>query len=250
MALFTGTNIVELDNADSTNNYALNLLREKQPFEGTVVRTFRQASGRGQRQKQWESQDFSNLTFSVIYYPVFLSVDRQFQLSKVIALGVADFVKSIVKTEPVKIKWPNDVYIADKKVAGILIENSVNSNKISSSVIGIGLNVNQSTFSSGIPNAVSLKMLEGKSFDLEKCFEELCVSLEARYMQLKAGKEQLIDYNYHASLYGLNENREFLIDGQCTFAEIAGITQQGKLKLKTLIGESEYDLQQVIYKFH
>ncbi len=248
MALFTGTNLVELDSAESTNNYALNLLREKQPFEGTVIRTYRQTLGRGQRQKQWESKDFSNLTFSIIYYPVFLSVSRQFQLSKAIALGVADFVKNSVQSESVKIKWPNDIYVGDKKIAGILIENSVSGNKISSAVIGIGLNVNQTTFSKEIPNPVSLKMITGNELDLEKCFQELCVSLEARYMQLKAAKENLIDEHYHKALYGLNEQREFIIDNKNTFAEIIGVDVLGKLKLNEGGSINAYDLHHVIYK--
>jgi len=149
----------------------------------------------------------------------------------------------------VKIKWPNDVYIGNKKIAGILIENSVNSNKISSSVIGIGLNVNQTIFSPEIPNPVSLKMVTGNELNLEKCFQELCVSLEVRYMQLKTGKEQLINDNYHSSLYGLNETREFVIDNKNKLAEIIGTNQQGKLKLKTGSVVTEHDLHQLVYKF-
>ena len=253
MALFTGTNIVDLDSAESTNNYALNLLREKQPFEGTVVRTFRQTLGRGQRQKQWESEDFSNLTFSIIYYPVFLSVSRQFQLSKAIALGVADFVKSVVQTDPdsyrdVKIKWPNDIYVGKKKIAGILIENSVSGNKISSAVIGIGLNVNQTKFSAEIPNPVSLKMISGKELDLEKCFQELSVTLEARYMQLKAGKENVINEQYHKALFGLNEQREFIIENKKRIAEIVGVDELGRLKLSEAGDISAHDLHHVVYK--
>lgn len=247
MALFTGTNLIELDSAESTNNYALNLLREKQPFEGTVVRTFRQTLGRGQRQKHWESADFSNLTFSTIYYPVFLSVNRQFQLSKAIALGVADFLKSIVQAENVKIKWPNDIYIDDKKIAGILIENAISGNKISSAVIGIGLNVNQTTFSQEIPNPVSLKMITGNELDLESCFQRLCTSVEARYMQLKGGKDNVINEQYHNSLFGLNEEREFLIDNKKTIAEIVGVDDLGKLNLKENGTVTAYDLHHIVF---
>ncbi len=248
MALFTGTNLVELDSAESTNNYALNLLRKKQPFEGTIVRTFCQTLGRGQRERHWESEDFSNLTFSLIYYPVFLSVSMQFQLSKAIALGIADFVKSIVKTEKVTIKWPNDIYIGDNKIAGILIENTVSGNKISSAVIGIGLNVNQTIFNKEIPNPISLKMITGKKLDLENCFQELCVSLEARYMQLKAAKENVINEHYHKALYGLNKEREFIIDNKNTIAEIVGVDDLGRLKLKTEEIVTAHDLHHVVFK--
>lgn len=248
MALFTGTNLVELDSSESTNNYALNLLRKKQPFEGTIVRTFCQTLGRGQRQKQWESEDFSNLTFSLIYYPVFLSVSKQFQLSKAIALGVADFVKSTAKIEDVKIKWPNDIYVGNKKIAGILIENTVSGNKISSAVIGIGLNVNQTTFRQEIPNPVSLKMIAGKELDLENCFQKLCVSLEARYMQLKAGKENVINEHYHKALYGLNEEREFIIDNKNMIAEIIGVDDLGRLKLEANGIVTAYDIHHVVFK--
>jgi len=248
MALFTGTTVIDLERTDSTNNYALKLLRDKQPFEGTAVRTFSQTLGRGQRHKVWESADFSNLTFSVIYYPVFLSVGKQFQLSKAVALGVADFVKNIVKTEPVKIKWPNDIYVGNKKIAGILIENSVSGTKLSSAVIGIGLNVNQEKFSAELPNPVSLKMITGEDSDLKKLFDELCVALEVRYMQLKAGKEKLISDEYHSMLFGLNKDRGFLLNNEPVVAEIIGVNETGKLKLKIGLSVNEYDLHQVVYK--
>lgn len=249
MTLFTGNNLIDLRETDSTNNYALNLLKEKQPFEGTVIRTFRQTVGRGQRYKHWESADFSNLTFSIIYYPVFLSVNRQFQLSKVVALGVADFVKKIINYGGIKIKWPNDIYIEEKKVAGILIENAVNSNKIISSVIGIGLNVNQIVFSADIPNPISLKIAAEKDFDLESCFRELCSTVEARYLQLKSGKDELINNDYHNLLFGLAEKRKFILNGNSETAQIDGVNEEGKLKLKTASSIVECGLNEVQYIF-
>lgn len=247
MALFTGSNLIDLDEIDSTNNYALNLLKEKQPFEGTVVRTFRQTVGRGQRLKHWESEDFSNLTFSIIYYPAFLSVSDQFQLSKTVTLGVADFIHSVLKDENVKIKWPNDIYIGYKKAAGILIENTVSLGRLSSSVIGIGININQEKFSEEIPNPVSLKMLKGEELDLNKCFDELCSTIEARYMQLKLGRQNEIDQHYHQSLYLLNRPATFLIKGKEQQAEIIGVDDIGRLKLKTASGIIECGLHEVTY---
>lgn len=248
MSLFTGTNLIDLEDCESTNNYARQLLREKQPFEGTVVRTFRQRFGRGQRGKYWESADFCNLTFSLIYYPVFLSAERQFSLSKAVSLGVADFVKTIIENEKVSIKWPNDIYVNYRKIAGILIENTVSGNQISSSVIGIGLNVNQTQFSPEIPNPVSLKMLKEIDFELETSFRQLCDALEMRYLQLKWGNKKIIDEDYHSSLFGLNERGEFIVEGKNISAEIIGVNEEGKLKLRLDDKIEEYDMNHIVCK--
>ena len=115
-------------------------------------------------------------------------------------------------------------------------------------MIGIGLNVNQTNFNKEIPNPISLKMITGKKLDLENCFQELCVSLEARYMQLKAAKENVINEHYHKALYGLNKEREFIIDNKNTIAEIVGVDDLGRLKLKTEEIVTAHDLHHVVFK--
>ena len=248
--LFIGQNIIKLDSIDSTNDYANKLLSQELTsparagsgrgvFDGTVVYALSQRTGRGQRGNRWESEPYKNLTFSIVLYPIFIRVEEQFMLSKVVSLGICDYVNSIV-TNPalnnseygVKIKWPNDINIGEKKVAGILIENSIRSNEITHSVVGIGLNVNQTQFSSDIPNPTSLKLITGEIFDLEICLSELCSCVEARYLQLKSGKKKEISNDYLKVLYRYQQMSIYEINGNPFAAKITGISEQGKLILE------------------
>ena len=252
--LFIGQNIIKLDSVDSTNDYANKLLSQeldrplvhsrfkregRNVFDGTVVYALSQRTGRGQRGNRWESEPYKNLTFSIVLYPIFIRAEEQFMLSKVVSLGICDYVNSVV-TNPalnnfeygVKIKWPNDINIGDEKVAGILIENSIRSNEITHSVIGVGVNVNQTRFSSDIPNPTSIKLITGENFDLEICLSELCSCIEARYLQLKSGKKEEISNDYLKVLYWYQQMSIYEINGNKFTAIMTGISDQGKLILE------------------
>ena len=131
------------------------LIKNTEVAEGTVVLAKEQTSGRGQVNNTWESSYGDNLLMSIVLYPEFLHAGNQFLLSKFVSLAIVDFLSYYL--ENVTIKWPNDIYVGNKKIAGVLIENSLRGAFISSSVVGIGLNVNQTEFSSSIPNPTSLK---------------------------------------------------------------------------------------------
>ncbi|HTB31251.1 MAG TPA: biotin--[acetyl-CoA-carboxylase] ligase, partial [Bacteroidia bacterium] len=168
--LFIGHPIQILERTDSTNTFAGNLIRENPPAEGYIVRAMEQLSGRGQRGTKWASEPGANLTFSIILCPHFLPLTEQFQLTKAIALGIAGFVSHLLGDYAnVKIKWPNDIYVKNCKIAGILIENILEQSTMKYSVVGVGLNVNQVVFDPSIPNPISLKSLTGKDFDTEEC---------------------------------------------------------------------------------
>src|ERR1035441_10550859 len=143
--LFIGKNLITLDSVASTNNFAKDMLSNTRPVEGTAIMAKEQYAGRGQMGNAWETESGKNLTCSFILYPEFLEADKQFFLNMAVALAVKDFCEHVLHDE-IKIKWPNDIYYHDKKLGGILIENSISGNKISSSVIGIGINVNQTAF--------------------------------------------------------------------------------------------------------
>ena len=140
--LFIGKKIVYLPNCHSTNDSALSILGSNDVFEGTTIITSRQTSGKGQKGNRWQSEPGKNLTFSIILKPGFLDVKQQFKLNFAVSLGIFDFLSSFFKSH-VKIKWPNDIYYKDSKIAGILIENSIRSMKMQHSIVGVGLNVNQ-----------------------------------------------------------------------------------------------------------
>ena len=140
--LFIGNNIISLEEVDSTNRYLKDyLLKDNNTIEGLVVVATNQHSGRGQKGNTWQSEQGKNLTFSIFIKPN-IQVQAQFLISKAISLGIVDFLNDVGLSE-LKIKWPNDIFCKDKKIARILIENTLKGNNVSNSIIGIGLNVNQ-----------------------------------------------------------------------------------------------------------
>ena len=222
--------IIHLDETPSTNNYATRLLRTEPAGEGTVILTFRQTRGRGQAQNSWESEDFRNLTFSLILRPDFLSASSQFLLSQAVSLGISDFLST--ESECVTIKWPNDIMVCDRKIAGILIENSVMGHSIAWSVAGAGININQSVFGDYSPQAVSLNMLTGKVYNLNKCLDKILDNIMLRYLALKQGKHMKIHRDYLDRLYAYEEWLEFTTGEETVEARIVGTDEFGRLLLE------------------
>jgi len=226
-----GTHLIRLDKINSTNLYALELLQKKEIHEGTLIIAREQFSGRGQSKNRWESEPGQNLTFSIILHPAFLLPEKQFQLNKFISLALFDFVSELIPGQKVTIKWTNDIYINDKKVAGILINNVIQGNSFLHSVIGIGLNINQTQFTSDAPNPVSLKMITGKNYDLEECLNALCRCIDKRYFQLMSGKTENIDNEYFTHQYRLGYFCPFLYKGEKVIAKITDFDSFGRLLL-------------------
>lgn len=224
--------VIILESVDSTNNYAVNLLKKQKVEEGTIIVTGSQQSGKGLGTNKWESEPHKNLTLSIIFYPEFLKISNQFLLNKIAALAVRDFIRAIVSHNEVSVKWPNDVYIDNYKSAGILIETSTQNNSLEYAVIGIGLNINQTIFKSDAPNPISLKLIEGKDFDLDKCFNDLVNCIDLRYSQLKQGGEDEINHDYLNSLYLYQRKANYKIENEIFFATIIGISPIGKLILQ------------------
>ncbi len=195
--------IIYLDEIPSTNNYATGRLQTETLHEGTVILTFRQTRGRGQAQNVWESEDYKNLTFSLVLRPDFLPASSQFALSQVISLGLAGYLSA--ETDNVAIKWPNDILIGKGKVAGMLIENSVMGSTIGWTVAGIGLNLNQKTFRKFLPPAVSLSQFTGKTYHPEEVLNEVFASIMNHYRQLKKGRTGEIGRVYLAHLFGMEQ---------------------------------------------
>ena len=203
--LFVGKNLLELSQVDSTNSFANNLLSSK-PAEGTAILASYQSQGRGQLKNHWVSQADANLTFSVILYPTFILPARAFLLNKIVSLAIQKVLAQHLSGQQVQVKWPNDILINRKKVAGILIENQLEPSRIRSTVIGIGLNVNQTDFPEEITQtATSMALSTGQSFDRKAIFAELMSSLEALYLRARSGKTEQIDFDYLQGLYGYGE---------------------------------------------
>jgi len=230
-----GKHIVRLPQADSTNNYANGQLSENTLADGTVFLAYEQTIGRGQIKNSWESEPGKNLTFSIVVFPDFLDIHRQFLLSKVVALGIYTALCKYV--DKLSIKWPNDIYADDKKLGGILIENSIMYGSIKSSVIGIGINVNQTVFLSNAPNPVSLKTLTNQQFDCDLILSEILSGIDHYYSLLKAGEEDRIDQEFISVLYRLNEKRWFRTGQEVFEGEIIGVNEIGQLLIRKLNGQ-------------
>ncbi|MDP4267237.1 MAG: biotin--[acetyl-CoA-carboxylase] ligase [Bacteroidota bacterium] len=225
-----------MDVVNSTNEFAAELLaKENKIYEGTIILANSQTAGKGQRGNTWESHYGKNLTFSIILFPVFLKINQPFMLNKAISLAVNDFIESIFHHSSLithhSIKWPNDIYVGSCKIAGILIENAYLGNTFKHSIIGMGININQETFSSNIPNPISLKMLTGKDYNIEGLLSELEICIQKRYHQLKSGDFTNIDQDYLNSIYKYGISSEYIYRGEKITAHITGIDPTGSLIL-------------------
>lgn len=245
--LFIGKVLLHHEELPSTNTYAQELVAKSKPIEGTVISTFRQPQGRGQVGSKWESEPDKNLTLSVILYPTFLSPSQNFALNKAVALAVRHFVAELVPQQVVKVKWPNDIYVGTRKICGILIQNSLNRNALASSIVGIGVNVNQTIFSKDIPNPSSLQLENGKEYDLSSLIPLLCQHLEAMYLRLKSGQFAILDAEYLNHLYRYQESTLFQrINGSVFWGKISGISNSGQLLVSVEDGgEEAFDLKEI-----
>lgn len=242
--LFLGKEFIRLKEVDSTNSYMKELLGNMpNKVEGVVIAADNQTLGRGQMGNVWESEIGKNITFSFLLKPK-LKASDQFSLSKVVSLGVVDFLISL-GIEDVKIKWPNDIYVDNNKIAGILIENTLKGSEIDNCVVGVGLNVNQISFLKPITNATSLQLLLKEEQNVEELLQRLLFFIEKNYLKLKALKYQEIDTTYLSNLYRINESHQFSIGGQEVEATIIGIASSGKLQLEMNDLVKEFDLQEV-----
>lgn len=234
---FIGKVLIEEKRLESTNAFAMQLLQQGDPEEGTVVYSAFQTQGKGQFGQSWESQAGKNLTFSIILRPDFIKPDQQFILNKAITLGLHDALSAHLPGD-LKIKWPNDLYYKTDKLAGILIENILVGNEISGTVVGIGINVNQTEFER-LPNPISLKQITGKTFDLKILLFEVCKTIEMRYLQLQAGHIQNLDSEYQSLLFQSGGFHDFDTKQGKITAMIKGVDESGKLVLKDQEGKIE-----------
>lgn len=241
---------IRLKEVDSTNRFMMDWLTREKVNEGTIVITDYQTSGRGSDGSPWESERDRNLTFSFVLYPHFLAIDAQFYLNKAISLSLYDLVDEVVAgLRPVRIKWPNDIYAGDYKVAGMLIQNGVKGSQFEYSVIGIGLNVNQEEFQGNAANPVSLKMITGREYDLDAMLERTILKIEHRVAQLKGGGKQEIDQDYLRVLYRFNQLASYRYRGNPVQARITGVNRYGQLQLE-IPGDKiiECDLKEIKFK--
>lgn len=245
--LFIGQNVIFLPEVQSTNSYAIELLKNVNPIEGTTIYTTHQTQGRGQRGNAWISEPGRNIAVSLIIKPSFLSLDKLFYLYIISALAVHDLMAELLDSSQfdIKIKWPNDILVNSKKIAGILNENIISNGVVNTSIVGIGMNLNQTNFE-GLQTATSILKLTGKVTESKKALSLLCVHFEQYYLKLKNNQLDALLQRYYDRFYKLGETQQFIIHDQIKQLQVKGISKTGLLHLSDENGADHFfDIKQI-----
>ncbi len=233
--------IYRIEKTTSTNDDA----REAKYVHGDVIWAEQQTAGRGQRGHKWDSATGDNLTFSTVLAPTFLPVDEQFLLSEVVALALTEtFARHGIEA---KIKWTNDIYADDRKIVGVLIEHMLSSERFERTIVGTGINVNQTEFDPLLPNPVSMRQLTGMRYDREAVLEVYLDCLTHYYDMLHRGDKQTIQRLYRERMYHIDEEHTYALpSGERFRATIRGVRPSGELRLEHADGTiREYAFKEV-----
>lgn len=223
--------ILKFETLTSTNDKAKELIQNDKISDFTVVLANEQTKGRGQRKNSWHVKAGKNLTFSIITKPIFLKANEQFYLSKAVSLGIITYLNT--KKNKFEIKWPNDIYFNDKKICGILIENSLSGLIIKNSIIGIGININQISFPEFLRDAVSLSNTTNKKYNLDDELNLLLKSILSQFKILNARNFKLIDNLYHKFLYKKDLYSKYKDSSGIFAGKITGTLPEGQLIIET-----------------
>lgn len=247
--------ITRFKTLESTNQYLQNLLNEGIDIVDNIVVTDYQTSGKGQGKNVWESEDGKNLLFSIALDMSFLKAENQFILTQIVSVTMINVLKNYLPEESLFIKWPNDIYFNDKKIAGILIKNEIKGMMMGTSIIGIGLNVNQTSFDDNLPNPISMKMITGKDFDLDELLSAISYQLSVNSQQsIVNGQQQIFNFqfstfNYTNKLYRYKQWASYEHEGVVKEMMIIGYDQFGRLILKEKNDrEVVCDLKEISFK--
>jgi len=237
--------IIKLNAIDSTNSFLRQLSNEELVEDFTVVVTEHQTNGRGQMGTQWESQDGKNLMFSVFKQVSGFDVTSHFYLSMAVSIAVFEALKTF-QINGLKIKWPNDILSEQQKLCGVLIENVIKQNQLQSSIIGIGINVNQTIFND-LPNASSMQLISGKHFNRDQVLHEVLKQLEHYFSILDTKSYDLLKQAYETNLFRKDKPSTFKDkEGHLFSGYIKGVSESGHLNV--LIEDDivkSYDLKEL-----
>jgi BirA family biotin operon repressor/biotin-[acetyl-CoA-carboxylase] ligase len=244
--LFIGQNIIKLSSVDSTNNYLKVLLSKSEPLpDGTVIMAEEQYAGRGQQQNAWHAEPGQNLTFSLLLKPSFLAIKNQFMLNMAVSIALNEALQQLLG-KGVSIKWPNDIYYIDRKLGGILIENIISGHHFKSSIIGIGLNVNQEDFQAALKDkATSVYQILHKDVNLDELLAVICSQIESQYLKLKSNTNLSLTNEYLNRLYRFGRPSSFRHNGQVFEGSITGITELGMLVIESMGKVKAYNFKEV-----
>jgi len=232
-----------LDTVDSTNNYAMGQVHAGLARHGAGWFARVQTAGKGQRGKSWAAEPGLNIALSVVVQPAFVSIQQPFAMSAAVAAVCFDFFNGYAGAGTA-IKWPNDIYFGDRKAGGILIENIFQGSDWKWAVAGMGININQMAFNDHLKNAVSLKEISNKEYDVEQLARELHALLierlsDPQFMQ----KERLLDH-YNTHLYKRNQTVKLKRENMVFETTIRGVTGNGQLITEDVV-ERHFDFGSV-----
>lgn len=224
---------IELEEVDSTNNFLLHY-KPFRPVAMTLVTADHQTAGRGQVGNHWESDPAKNLLFSILVFPASVPASQVFVLSEAIALSIAQTISEQLPATaaPTTIKWPNDIYVGEQKIAGILIENRLSGTQVSQSIIGCGVNINQETFKSDAPNPVSLRQLTATEHEIRFVLEDIIETFSRYYEQIQQGHYADIHAAYLRHLYRRDGIHDFSDETGHFRAQIEAVEPDGHLLLR------------------
>ena len=197
---FIGQNIIYFNQVDSTNTFAIELMKQKMASDGTVVLAEFQGKGRGQSQNVWTSEAFENLLLSIVIKPVTNFHTDPFSINKTLAVSMHTLIQKLLPKEKVHIKWPNDLYVGNRKICGILVENNFTGQKLNWSIAGIGLNINQKFEHLQHLQATSLHEKSGHAFERDEVLKQLLEIFEQNYILLQSGHSDSIAKQFDQAL--------------------------------------------------
>ena len=240
-----GHHIIQLGETDSTNKEAWRLIEGSYPAHGTVLVADYQHTGKGQAGNSWESERGKNLLMTVILRPESFPASRQFALNMAISAALSETITQCCQGHISQIKWPNDIYVGEKKIAGILIENSILGQHLVCCVAGMGMNINQLVFRSDAPNPVSMVQLTGQAIPITHCLQHVCEVLERWYNTLLSHGFEDIRRVYYDKLLGFRKRMTFrdksgLFDGMIT-----GVDEFGNLCIECQGETRKYGFKEV-----
>ena len=235
--------LIELATTDSTNNYALNQIHEGLTRHGTAYFAREQTAGKGQRGKTWLAAKDSSLLVSIVIDPKPLVLTQQFWLSACAAVTACDFFNSYTNGN-MRVKWPNDIYWQDRKAGGILIENIIGEGTWRWAVVGIGLNINQTSFPETLQNPISLRQITGRSYVPVDLARQLCISFNNNFRQLSASGFDDLHTSYIDLLYKKNEGVKLKKGGRVFEGTIKSVSTSGSLIVEHGI-EEEFEFGEI-----
>ena len=237
--------IIKLDATESTNTYLKELSANKEVEDFTIITTENQTSGRGQLNSKWESERGKNLAISILKNKINIPVDRLFLMNVCVSLSILESLNRL-NIPNLKVKWPNDILSGNFKIGGILIENIISGSKIKRSIIGFGLNVNQSEFKNA-PNASSLKKIMGHDFNLDSVFYAIIENLHQQLNRPILTFDNELYKQYHSQLFKIGVKSTFIIQkDKLIEGVIEGVSKNGKLNVKLENGSlQEFGLKEI-----